>query len=180
MDEKDKTAKKDNNKVLLIASHFMVAVLIGIFAFTGISRSSSSIQARMAETLIQFSEFTAAAQSRNDEPAMEDADEPESSDKEEKETKSAAKDLDDGEYTGSAMGYGGQVTATVVIKDSVIESITVEGKNETNKYWVKANKIVNKMISKQTWDVDAVSGATLSSNGIRNSVKQALESAGMI
>ena len=36
------------------------------------------------------------------------------------------------------------------------------------------------MISNQTWDVDAVSGATLSSNGIRDAVKQALQEAGLI
>ena len=85
-----------------------------------------------------------------------------------------------GTFTGSARGYGGQVTATVVIKDSIIESITVEGKKETQKYWVKAKRIVASMIAQQTWDVDAVSGATYSSDGIRYAVKQALESAGLI
>ena len=179
MDEKDKTAKKDNNKVLLIASHFMVAVLIGIFAFTGISRSSSSIQARMAETLIQFSEFTAAAQSRNDEPAMEDADEPESSDKEEKETKSAAKDLDDGEYTGSGQGYGGQITMKLVVEGGTIKTLEIESASgETPAYLNMARAIIPKIIAKGSANVDGVSGATYSSNGIKAAAAQAIKQAG--
>ncbi len=89
-------------------------------------------------------------------------------------------DKKSGTFTGSARGYGGQVNATVVIENGVITSITVEGKKETERYWFKAKKIVTKMVNAQTWDVDAVSGATYSSDGIRNAVKQALESAGLI
>lgn len=85
-----------------------------------------------------------------------------------------------GTFTGSARGYGGPVNATVVIENSVMTKITLEGKKETKEYWTKAKKLSIKMISKQTWDVDAVSGATYSSNGIRNAVKQALEAAGLI
>ena len=85
-----------------------------------------------------------------------------------------------GTFTGSAKGYGGPVTCTVVIEDGVIKEITADGPKETWKYWTKAQKIVPKMVSRQTWDVNAVSGATLSSNGIRNAVKQALTEAGLI
>ena len=42
-----------------------------------------------------------------------------------------------------------------------------------------AKKIIPRMIKSQTWDVDAISGATLSSNGIKDAVKQALEEAGL-
>ncbi len=89
-------------------------------------------------------------------------------------------DLINGIFNGQGQGYGGIVTAAVTIEDSLIKDISVEGKNETDKYWFKAKKITSKMISKQTWDVDAVSGATLSSNGIRDAVKQALQEAGLI
>ena len=85
-----------------------------------------------------------------------------------------------GTFTGVGKGYGGDVTASVVIDNDVIKSITVDGPEETSKYWFKAKKIVPKMVSQQTWNIDAVSGATLSSNGIRNAVKQALQKAGLI
>ncbi len=61
----------------------------------------------------------------------------------------------------------------------MITEITVTGAHETRTYWLQAKTLVPLMISGQTWDVDAVSGATYSSNGIRNAVKNALESAGM-
>lgn len=85
-----------------------------------------------------------------------------------------------GVFSGSGDGYGGLVYADVTIEDGKITNIAVKGPNETDKYWFKAKKITSKMISGQTWDVDAVSGCTLSSNGIRNAVKQALEQAGLI
>ncbi len=84
-----------------------------------------------------------------------------------------------GTFSGSARGYGGKVTADVVLDDGVITEITVTGAHETRTYWLQAKTLVPLMISGQTWDVDAVSGATYSSNGIRNAVKNALESAGM-
>lgn len=85
-----------------------------------------------------------------------------------------------GIFNGEGQGYGGVITAAVTIEDSFIKAISVEGKYETDKYWFKAKKITSKMISGQTWDVDAVSGATYSSNGIRDAVKQALQEAGLI
>lgn len=85
-----------------------------------------------------------------------------------------------GTFSGSAKGYGGQVSVTVIIKDSVIDSIDAEGPDETPKYWTKAKRIIPRMISWQTWNVDAVSGATYSSNGIKNAVKQALQTAGLV
>ena len=96
------------------------------------------------------------------------------------EESSGEDDLINGIFNGQGKGYGGIVTAAVTIEDSLIKAISVEGKNETDKYWFKAKKITSKMISNQTWDVDAVSGATLSSNGIRDAVKQALQEAGLI
>ena len=85
-----------------------------------------------------------------------------------------------GTFEGTGRGYGGLVTAVVKIEESIITSIEVEGEGETSKYWFKAKKIVPKMVDGQTWDVDAVSGATLSSNGIRDAVKDALQKAGLI
>ena len=88
--------------------------------------------------------------------------------------------LINGTFAGQGRGYGGPVDATVEIVDSKITKIDVEGKKETQKYWFKAKKIVPKMIKAQTWDVDAISGATLSSNGIRDAVHEALRVAGLI
>ena len=46
---------------------------------------------------------------------------------------------------------------------------------ETAEYLASAKKILEEVVQKQTEDVDTVSGATLSSNGILEAVRQAME-----
>ncbi|HAD19982.1 MAG TPA: hypothetical protein DCF42_06240 [Lachnospiraceae bacterium] len=84
----------------------------------------------------------------------------------------------DGTYTGSARGYGGTITAQVTIKNGKIASIDlVSHAGETPSYFAKAKAVVNRILKKQTPNVDTVSGATYSSNGIREAVKAALKKA---
>lgn len=83
----------------------------------------------------------------------------------------------DGSYSGSAKGYGGTVTAQVTIKSGKMTSISASGPNETPSYFSKAKGVIPKIISAQNPRVDAVSGATYSSNGIINAVIAALKKA---
>lgn len=84
-----------------------------------------------------------------------------------------------GLFNGSGTGYGGIITAEVDIQNNIIVSIKLQGDNEDTKYWNKAIRIVKRMISAQSWDVDAISGATISSRGIKEAVKQALDDSGL-
>ena len=87
-------------------------------------------------------------------------------------------DWKDGTYTGSAEGYGGTIKVKVTIKDGKIDEISVTSHDgETASYYNKAKKIIAKMIKKQSPNVDTVSGATYSSNGIKNAVIKALKKA---
>lgn len=84
----------------------------------------------------------------------------------------------DGTYTGSASGYGGTITVSVKISGGKIASISiVSASGETASYLAKAKAVINKVISAQSPNVDAVSGATYSSNGILNAIKKALNKA---
>lgn len=84
----------------------------------------------------------------------------------------------DGVYFGSGTGYGGEITVSVTIKDGKISNITVLSHDkETPSYYVKAEAVVQKIISAQSTDVDTISGATFSSNGIRQAVINALNQA---
>jgi uncharacterized protein with FMN-binding domain len=84
----------------------------------------------------------------------------------------------DGTYTGSARGYGGTITAQVTVKNGKIASIDlISHAGETPSYFAKAKAVVNTILKKQTPNVDTVSGATYSSNGIREAVKAALKKA---
>lgn len=84
----------------------------------------------------------------------------------------------DGTYTGSGKGFGGNISVKVTIKDGKISSIDItSASGETASYFSKAKKIIPKMISGQTTNVDAASGATYSSNGIIKAVRSALSKA---
>ena len=84
----------------------------------------------------------------------------------------------DGTYTGSGKGFGGTISVKVTVKDGKISAIDVtSASGETASYFSKAKGIIPKMISGQTTNVDAASGATYSSNGIITVVRNALSKA---
>ena len=81
----------------------------------------------------------------------------------------------DGTFYGSGEGYGGSIKVKVVIKKEKIKEITiVSSAYETPEYFAKAKTILAVMKKKQTAEVDVVSGATYSSNGIIDAVREAL------
>lgn len=83
-----------------------------------------------------------------------------------------------GEYIGEARGYGGPIVATVEVTDREILSIQAEGKNETPEIGGQAiANIPLVMLKRQTADVDSVSGATASSEGLMTAVHKALAQA---
>ena len=83
----------------------------------------------------------------------------------------------DGTYYGSSRGFGGKLTVCVRIKNGKIAKITLLENSETPSYLAKAKMLIPAMIKKQTTNVDAVSGATYSSNGIIGAVRNALKKA---
>lgn len=84
----------------------------------------------------------------------------------------------DGVYQGSARGYGGTITVEVTILGGSISNVQViDHAGETPSYFEKAMAVVPKIIEMQSPNVDTVTGATYSSNGIREAVIQALNQA---
>ena len=84
----------------------------------------------------------------------------------------------DGTYTGSANGFGGSIKVQVTILAGKITSIKVlSHSGETGSYYSKATGIIGRILKSQTPNVDTISGATYSSNGIREAVKNALRKA---
>ena len=81
----------------------------------------------------------------------------------------------DGVYTGSSQGYGGLVTVQVTVENGRIADIEIlSAPGETEPYITLARTIIGVVIDQQTWEVDAVSGATYSSRGILGAVQNAL------
>ncbi|MDO4941237.1 MAG: FMN-binding protein [Lachnospiraceae bacterium] len=84
----------------------------------------------------------------------------------------------DGTYTGSAKGWGGTTKVSVSIKNNKIINIKVLSNQDTPSYFNKAKStIISSILKKQSTNVDAVSGATYSSNGIIKAVRNALSKA---
>lgn len=84
----------------------------------------------------------------------------------------------DGTYTGSGTGFGGTVTVQVTVSGHKITAINIlDASSETPAYFANAKGVINKILSGQTPNVDAVSGATYSSNGIIQAVQNALSQA---
>ena len=92
-----------------------------------------------------------------------------------KKGKKAAIDVKDGTYKGSANGYGGKVTVNVTVSKKTMTAIDVaSAPGETDSFFQRAKGVIDKMLTAQSTDVDVVSGATYSSNGIIGAVKNAL------
>ena len=83
---------------------------------------------------------------------------------------------DDGIYEGSGDGFGGEIKVRLTVKDNKLEKVEIlSAENETKDYLESAKKILDDTIDKQSVDVDTVSGATLSSNGIISAMKDAIK-----
>lgn len=78
--------------------------------------------------------------------------------------------------TGKAQGYGGEVSVTVEVNGDDIVSVDVVGDKETQGVGSNAiDQLPGKIEEADSTDVDAVSGATVTSNAIKEAVDQALE-----
>ena len=82
----------------------------------------------------------------------------------------------DGTYEGVAEGYGGPLTVSVTVKNNKITDVLVVSHNEKGEHhYGRAMEMVpQEIVDEQSADVDIVSGATYTSNGIINAVKDAL------
>ena len=83
-----------------------------------------------------------------------------------------------GTYTGIGTGFGGDVVATVVVGDNGIESVTLQGDNETPGLGADAlQPLEEQFMASGSATVDGVSGCTLTSNGAKEAVENALKQA---
>ena len=86
-----------------------------------------------------------------------------------------------GTYTATADGYNGPLTVSVVVDASRITAITITSHNDTpgfvNRVTTARNNMVGRMIAAQSAEVDVVTGATGTSNGLKAAVRTALAQA---
>ena len=83
-----------------------------------------------------------------------------------------------GTYTASAPGFGGEVVVTITVDETAILSATVEAAGETVGIGsVAAEKLAEEIMAKQSHQLDAVSGATRTSDAVRKACESCIAQA---
>ncbi len=84
-----------------------------------------------------------------------------------------------GTYTETAKGFGGDVTVTLEVTEKAIEKVEIEGNDETENIGSFAVEMLDdRIMEAQSPKVDALSGATVTSNAILAAAKKAMKDAG--
>ena len=85
-----------------------------------------------------------------------------------------------GDFTGTAKGFGGDVSVTLTLTDGAITGCTAEGKDETQGVGSEAiAQMPGKIAESGSIAVDGVSGATITSTAIKEAAAAALTAAGL-
>ncbi|MDD6858727.1 MAG: FMN-binding protein, partial [Lachnospiraceae bacterium] len=83
----------------------------------------------------------------------------------------------DGIYYGTGTGFAGELKVKVVIKNGKISEIEIVETKDGDEFIKSASRLLNDIVKKQSTNLDTVSGATYSSNGIIEAVRDALKGA---
>ena len=149
----------------------ILAAVVGIGAVVSLSDYTAPVYGSESEDELTETETIIES------AGMESAEETEVENTEAAVVLDGAFDLADGTYEGSANGFSGKIKVSVVIKNQTIRSINILSNSDDEAFFNRAKEGVTvSILAKQSTDVDTVSGATYSSRGIINAVKDALSS----
>jgi fumarate reductase flavoprotein subunit len=83
-----------------------------------------------------------------------------------------------GTYRAAGNGYSGSVMVEVEFDGKSILSVSITEENETKEFAASAIGVLpGKIVTAQTYDVDTVTSATITSNAIKEAVKDCMEQA---
>lgn len=166
-----KESEKKKYLSMLTASIILIAVFIIYNIFNGTNPLNMKNHSKDSHS-VSSNETTITDTSKSI------SDEAKGSDGEDAEKLGDATGIDDGIYTGEGVGFRGPMTVQVTVKNQQIVSIQVVKHREDRNWFNRANDVIpGSIIESQSTDVDLVSGATYSSMGIIDAVKNALEKA---
>jgi DMSO/TMAO reductase YedYZ heme-binding membrane subunit/uncharacterized protein with FMN-binding domain len=80
----------------------------------------------------------------------------------------------DGIYTGKALGMNAMITVNVTVENGEITDVVIESSMEDEPYLSDSLIVIDDILATQSTEVDVVSGATYTSGGIIDAVKNAL------
>ena len=80
-----------------------------------------------------------------------------------------------GEYVGEAMGFGGMVKVCLTVSDTEITDVAIEANDETPAIGGNAlSELKEQILAAGSAEIDGVSGATMTSNGVKEAAANAL------
>ena len=158
----------------------IVCLFLSVFYSAGKYRAALEAKvnkSRMQESAAETTESTqTAAEATGDKASANSSDA--SSDSKGSDANSASGSYKDGEYLGKASAYNGNVEVKVTISGGKMTAIDIVKTKDDEDYFFDAQKkVIPEILEKQSTDVDAVAGATTSSEGIAHAVQKALEQA---
>ncbi len=110
--------------------------------------------------------------------AVEEEAEEEAEDEEAEEAGEEAGAYVPGTYTGEADGFGGTVSVTITVDETSITDVTAVGDDETEDVGGAAlDELAAQILDAQSADIDGVSGASFTSEGIRAAAQDAIDAA---
>ena len=83
--------------------------------------------------------------------------------------------VEDGTYSGTADGFMSEITVEVTVAGGEITEIVVTEQDDTPDRFELTDSVIDEIIAQQSVQVDAASGATVSSKGIMSAVQNALQ-----
>ena len=84
-----------------------------------------------------------------------------------------------GTYTETGTGFGGEITVTTTVSENKIEDVQITGDHETENIGTFAVQMLGeRILAAQSPNVDALTGATVTSNAILGAFKKTLTAAG--
>lgn len=90
-------------------------------------------------------------------------------------TISSIENINDGAYEGVGIGFGGIISTEIIINNKKITQINLLNHRETQGYYEEVFREISYEITEtQNLNVDSISGATSTSRGFLNSIKDAL------
>ena len=170
-----------------LTDQVMAAQGAEIDGVAGATLTSNAVRTAVAAALAEATSDAAPAEEEAPAEEAAPAEEPEAAPEEEKAEETAEPEAEEapaaegGQVTVSAtkQGIGGDVEVQVVADATTIYSVEVLTQNETPGIGsIAVEQLPAAIVAANTFDIDGVSGATITSTAIRDAVKEALESAG--
>ena len=177
--QKENREKKTFPLLRLVGILPIVCLFLSVFYSAGKYRAALEAKvdkSRMQETVAETTESAPTATEAAEDKAS--ANSSNGSSDSQAGANSASGAYQDGEYLGKASAYNGNVEVKVIISGGKITAIDIVKTKDDEDYFFDAQKkVIPEILEKQSTDVDAVAGATTSSEGIAHAVQKALEQA---